>query len=157
LTRSKAAELISAKEEFSKRRPSIYTTNLRQNNQAALQCGRGSLWEWTADYNPRLMSAGEKLYESAKTFVINGTIQFTLRTPPKLVEVTGMSGEGQERHVEFNWEYDGVNSLSPEVSRCIEAVGGAQRAEIAGSLGQHKGVADLQLYDDGWRVIHLQL
>lgn len=157
LTRSKAAELISAHEDFLSARPAIYTTDLRHNSQAAIECGQGTLWEWTANLDPQLMEAGQRFYEIARTNTSSGNIQLQLRMPPKIVEVTGITGEGQSRRVEFRWEYDGINSLPSEVSRCIEAVGGANQAGIAGSLGQTTGAADFQLYDDGWRIVLLQL
>jgi hypothetical protein len=64
----------------------------------------------------------------------------------RLVEVTGIASEpsGKESHVEFSWKW----TATPQAKLLPKKV---PSDEI------HRGAAQFQLYDDGWRLVGLSL
>jgi hypothetical protein len=87
------------------------------------------------------MEAGKPFFENAHGNRTTVLPQVMLSKPiRRKVEVTGITGQGETRQVEFTWQWD-LDGLPREVKETF-----SEENAI------HKTSATLRLYGDGWRV-----
>lgn len=132
LDRATAKDLLSKHAVFSEQ-----TTDVRLDTRCLYE--QGYLVDGSFGVGSNLTPVAQKIFHRASPDL--GLYDLKKPISIKLKEITGISGDNQNKSVQFTYEYSNAPSI---VNQCPKSP-------------KEFGMASFRIFDDGWRVTHASL